>query len=55
MHIYTKTNYGMWIKQESYNLFSVFYQYCDVIRTAFAINSTRKRKNVIKEHFLEKF
>lgn len=43
----------MWIKQEEYNYF-VFYQYSGVTRTAFAISSTRKRKNVIKEHSLEK-
>lgn len=51
MHIYTKTIYGMWIKQESYNLFSSCYQYSDTNRTAFAISSTRKRKNVIKTTF----
>lgn len=43
----------MWIKQEIYKLFSAgfffFCQCCDVIRTAFAISSIRKRENTIKE------
>lgn len=51
MWIYTKTIYHMWIKQEVYKLFSAgfFCQYRDVIRTAFATSSIRKRENTIKE------
>lgn len=45
--------FSMSIKQESYILF-FFNQHSDV-RIFFAVSSTKKRENVIKEHFLEKF